>query len=148
MTKTKGWQPRPKARRRSSIHTRLWNEEDMEETRAVSSGEMSHRVACSTYHVPWATLQTRIDGKVTLNAKPGRSPRFTEQQERQLVNYACNRANMGIGLGKKLFMIYATQYVKKYGNNQEPSHQESSTRCIYLILLNVLRSLFCVLTLG
>jgi len=40
--------------------------------------------------------------------------RFTYQQERKLVNYACNRIDIGVPFGKKQVLIYAGQYAKKY----------------------------------
>jgi len=83
--------------------------------RAVNSGEISQRAAQTIFNVPRATLQTRLNGKVSLDAKPGRMSRFTYQQERKLVDYSCNRADMGVRFGKKQFLLYAGQYAKKYG---------------------------------
>ena len=73
----------------------------------VKSGEMSQRAALTIFNVSRAILQTRINQKVTLHAKPGRWSRFTYQQEKKPVDYACNRADMDVGFGKKRFLIYA-----------------------------------------
>jgi len=73
----------------------------------VNSGEMSQRAAQATFNVPWETLQTHLNDNVTLNAKLGRMSRFTYQQEGKPVDYACNRTDMGMGFGKKQFLLYA-----------------------------------------
>jgi len=36
------------------------------------------------------------------------------EQEEKLVDYACNRASLGIGFGRKQFLKYAGNYAKKY----------------------------------
>jgi len=83
---------------------------------AVKSGKMCQRAAQPTFNVSRATLQTHHNEKVTLDAKPERISRFTYQQERKLVDYACNWADMGgVRLGKKQFLLYAGQNAKKNG---------------------------------
>ena len=78
---------------------------------------MSQRAVQTTFNVPRAILQTHLNEKVTLGANPGKMSRFTYQQKRKLVNYACNRLDVGVRFGKKRFLIYAGQYAKKYGEN-------------------------------
>ena len=49
---------------------------------AVNSGEMSHRAVQTTFNVPRATLQTRLNEKVTLGANRGGCPgSFTNKRK-------------------------------------------------------------------
>jgi len=50
---------------------------------AVNLGNISQRTALTTFNVPPATLQTCLNEKVTLDAKPGRLSRFMYQQQKK-----------------------------------------------------------------
>ena len=43
----------------------------------------------------------------------GRPTLLSEDQENKLVDYACNRANLGMGFSKQQFLRYAGAYAKK-----------------------------------
>lgn len=66
------------------------------------------------FKVPRTTLRDRLAGRVAVDAKPGRRPVLTAALEEKLIDYACNRASLGIGFGKKQFMQYAGNLVKKH----------------------------------
>jgi len=59
---------------------------------------------CYTYSVPRATLQQRVNGNRDIKPKLGRKPAFTAEDETKLVDFACNRAQMGVGFGKEQFL--------------------------------------------
>ena len=64
-----------------------------------------------TFNVPRATLQTHFNEKVTLDANPWKMSRFTYQEERNLVDYACNRTDMGVRFDKN------REVCEKHGKN-------------------------------
>jgi hypothetical protein len=96
-----------------------WNEADM--TAAVnivkSSSNISVRKAAVLWNVPRTTLRDRLDGRVALGAKPGRKPHLNFSLEEKLVDYASNRAKLGIGFGKSQFLQYAGSLAKKHKMN-------------------------------
>ena len=47
--------------------------------------------------VPRSTLQDRLSGRVAVGAKPGSKPLLDSSLEDKLINYASNRAKLGIG---------------------------------------------------
>jgi len=71
---------------------------------AVHQGVLSQRKASVTYSVPRATLQQRVNGNRDIKPKLGRKPAFTAEDETKLVDFACNRAQMGVGFGKEQFL--------------------------------------------
>ena len=103
-TKTK-----PKTR---TLHT--WNIEAMEQAlAAVANGSMSQRKAVAFYNVPRSTLRDRLKDGLVVKPKLGRKPLLTMDDETKLVDYACNRAELGIGFGKTEFLRYAGDLAKK-----------------------------------
>jgi len=80
---------------------------------AVVGGSMNQRQASKEYHVARATLHKFLTGKTHFGAKPGKK-HFSELQELEtkLVDYAGNRASLGIGFGKSQFLNYAGQLAK------------------------------------
>ena len=92
---------------------------------AVSNGSMSQRHAAKCHGVPRATLQKILDGKTYCGAKPGKKP-VLKEQEIKLVDYAVQRASLGIGFGKKQFFDYATKLAAKHKykfKNGKPSEK-------------------------
>ena len=69
---------------------------------------VSQRQAAKHYGVPRGTLQKILEGKTKVGTKSGRKP-ILGDLETKLVDYAVNRASMGIGFGKKQLFDYATQ---------------------------------------
>ena len=69
---------------------------------AVKSGSMSQRQSAKHFGVPRATLQKILDGKTCVGTKSGRKP-LRGKLEDKLVDYAVDRASLGIGFGKKQF---------------------------------------------
>jgi len=81
---------------------------------AVRTRQMSQRMACKTFNVPRCTLHVRLSGKTELGAKPGHPTAFSIDQEEKLVDYACNRASMGIGFGRRQLLGYAAKFAAKH----------------------------------
>jgi len=65
------------------------------------------RHAAKEFSVPRSTLQKVIDRKTHIGSKPGKKPLLGNELETNLVDYAVDRAAMGIGFGKKQFFEYA-----------------------------------------
>ena len=102
------------SRRKRGRHC-LWNEDCMiAAIEAVREGRMSQRQACTTFEVPRCTLQVRLSGKTQVGAKSGHPTLFSIEQEEKLVDFACNRARMGIGFGRKQFLKYAGDFANKH----------------------------------
>jgi len=81
---------------------------------AVKNKQFSQRAACKAFGVPKTTLQVRLCGKTEVGAKPGHPTLMSLEQEEKVVNYACNRASMGIGFGRKQFLRYAGDFAQKH----------------------------------
>jgi len=94
-----------------------WTEETMLEAikSCTNDPKISVREAAKRYEVPRATLQSRVNGKIEVGAKPGRKPLMAKGLEEKLLDYADNRAKMGIGFGKTKFMEYAGKLAQKHG---------------------------------
>lgn len=93
----------------------LWTESSMVSAfEAVRNQHMSQWEACKTFGVPRTTLRDRLSGKVELGAKPGHPTLLSLEQETKVVDYACNRASLGIGFGCRQFLNYAGNFAKKY----------------------------------
>ena len=85
--------------------THLWNEQNMTAAYdTVKAGLLSIRRAAKQCEVPRTTLHDRLDGQVDLNAKPGRKALLSETEEKKLIDYASNRAQLGIGFSKNSFL--------------------------------------------
>jgi len=81
---------------------------------AVVHGTKTQRQAAKEFSVPRSTLQKLLNGKTHIDAKPGKKPLLGNEIETKLVDYAVNRAAMGIRFGKKQFFDYATQLASKH----------------------------------
>lgn len=93
----------------------MWSENAMVAAiEAVRNKQLSQRAACKTFDVPRCTLQVRLSGKTEVGAKPGHPTVMSLEQEEKVVDYACNRASMGIGFGRKQFLQYAGDFAKKH----------------------------------
>lgn len=82
-------------------------------TAAVRAGEMSERKAADHFCVPRSSLQDRLKDKCEIKPRLGRRPLLSMDDEVKLVDYACNRAALGIGFGKRQFLEFATALAKK-----------------------------------
>lgn len=92
-----------------------WSAETMNDAvQAVANGSISQRQASRQYGVPRATLQKMLNGKTHIGVRPGKKPLFGAELETKLVDYAGNRATLGIGFGKRQFLDYAGQLAKKH----------------------------------
>lgn len=81
-----------------------WDESSMTSAiEAVQRKTMSQRLACQTFNKPICTLQMRLNGRTKIGAKPGRPTIMTRDQEGKLVDFASNKASMGVGFGKHSF---------------------------------------------
>ena len=56
----------------------------------------------------------RLAGKTEQGTKPGRPTMLSHDPEKKLVDYACNRAAMGIGFGRRQFIKYAGNLASKH----------------------------------
>jgi len=103
-----------KARNKRGRHCQ-WTEAMMASAvAAVRDQGISQREACKTFHIPRCTLQMRLAGKTEEGTKPGRPTALSHDQEKKLVDYACNRAAMGIGFGRRQFIKYAGNLAAKH----------------------------------
>jgi len=103
-----------KARKKRGHHCQ-WTEAAMKSALdAVRDHGMSQREACKTFNIPRCTLQVRLAGKTAEGSKPGRPTLLSYQQEKKLVDYACNRAALGIGFGRRQFIKYAGSLAAKH----------------------------------
>ena len=104
------------ALRRRRGKTLTWKENDMISAISLikSDPSMSVRKAAVMFSVPRSTLRDRLSGRVAVGAKPGRKPLLDSNLEEKLIDYASNRAKMGIGFGKAQFLQYAGSLAKKH----------------------------------
>jgi len=92
-----------------------WSEAAMSSAiQAVRDQGMSQRTACKTFNVPRCTLHVRLCGKTELGAKPGHPTNLSHEEEEKLVDFASNRAGLGIGFGRQQFLGYAERYAVKH----------------------------------
>ena len=76
-----------------------WSIETMSEAmKLVKLNEKSLRQAAREYDVPLTTLKRRVDGEVSLNAKPGPPTVLTREEEKKLCEYYLTMCDMGYGL--------------------------------------------------
>ena len=64
----------------------------------VKLNKKSLRQAAREYDVPLTTLKRRVDGEVSLNAKPGPPTVLTREEEEKLCEYCLTMCDMGYGL--------------------------------------------------
>ncbi|XP_047142044.2 jerky protein homolog-like [Hydra vulgaris] len=104
----------------------LWNNASMiSAVKAVRNG-FSQRAACKTFGVPRSSLQVRLSGVTEIGAKPGHPTTLTAEEENKIVDFACNRASLGIGFGRSQFFKYAENFAlkhKKSFKNGTPSEK-------------------------
>ncbi|XP_041363761.1 uncharacterized protein LOC121379282 [Gigantopelta aegis] len=84
---------------------------------AVKVHGMSIRKASNMYDVPRSSLMDRVSGRVDESCSPGRPTTADYDLERKLVDYACNLAEMGVGISIKVFLEHAGSLMKKHGLN-------------------------------
>ena len=65
---------------------------------AVQLENKSLRQAAREYAVPLTTLKRRVDGEVSIDAKPGPATILTEEEEKKLYKYCLDMCDMGYGL--------------------------------------------------
>lgn len=96
--------------------TLKWSEADMISAinHIKSEPSASVRKAALLFNVPRSTLRDRLSGKIAVGAKPGRKPLLNVTLEQKLIDYASNRAKLGIGFGKTQFLHYAGSLARKY----------------------------------
>jgi hypothetical protein len=75
----------------------------------------SLRAAAKKYNVPVTTLHDHKSGKVALGAKKGKDPLLPLTKEKELIEYAIKRTDMGIGFLKSTFLSFAGQYAESEG---------------------------------
>jgi len=113
MAKTKKKVDRPSRPKRGK-HCQ-WSDSSMAAAiQAVRDHNMSQRQACKTFSMPRMTLQSRLSGKIDVGAKAGRRTVLAPESEEKLVDYAVNRAAMGIGFGRKQLLGYAANLARKH----------------------------------
>ncbi|XP_060555543.1 uncharacterized protein LOC132716309 [Ruditapes philippinarum] len=79
----------------------------------VNSKTLSLRAAAKKYGVPKSSLSDRYTGKVQEGSKWGRKTIFTYQEERNLIEHAMKRADLGIGFTKSNFLRFVGNYAKE-----------------------------------
>lgn len=96
--------------------TRQWSESNMMAAinHMKSTPNASVRKTAISFSVPRTTLRDRLSGRISVDAKPGRKPHLDSSLENKLIDYATNRAKMGIGFGKSQFLKYAGKLAKKH----------------------------------
>ena len=80
---------------------------------SVLKGSMSQREAAKQFSVPRATLQKIVSGRTEVGMKLGKKA-VMGNLETKLVDYAVNRAALGVGFGKKEFLNYTSKLAKKH----------------------------------
>src|SRR6218665_2390802 len=101
-------------RKKRGKHCR-WSEATM--TAAIEAVQVhgkSQREACKDFGIQRCTLQVRLSGQIEIGAKPGHPTRLSHEEEEKLVDFACNRAALGIGFGKQQFLTYAGSFATKH----------------------------------
>ena len=78
-----------------------WSTESMKAAvKAVEDG-MSLRKAARFYNVPVETTRRRVLGTVAIECRPGPATVFSEEEEKEIVDYAIKMADMGFGLTRE-----------------------------------------------
>ncbi|XP_053383045.1 uncharacterized protein LOC128549707 [Mercenaria mercenaria] len=81
----------------------------------VRQQTLSIRAAAKKNSVPVTTLHNRVSGRITMGAKWGKTTLLPLAKEKELINYALQRAEMGIGFSKETFLRFAGQFAKSEG---------------------------------
>ncbi|XP_033726609.1 uncharacterized protein LOC117316197 [Pecten maximus] len=81
----------------------------------IASGTTSIREASRKYGIPRGTIQDRVHNRVEDGTCPCRQPKLCKDDETKLMDYASNRACMGIGFSKTNFLRYAADLASKRG---------------------------------
>ena len=113
-------------RKGTSPQKRHYSKEQKQMAIDAIKGGMAIKAASTMYNVPRSTLQDTIHQRVEEGAPAGRKCHLGHEDERSLVDYACNRASMGIGFNKSNFLKYASAMARKRGNSfpkELPSEQ-------------------------
>ena len=63
---------------------------------------------------PDCSLQVRLSGKTKLGAKPGHPTNLSRGEEEKLVDFACNRAALGVGFGRMKFISFSEKFATKH----------------------------------
>ncbi|XP_074662728.1 uncharacterized protein LOC141915188 [Tubulanus polymorphus] len=79
------------------------------------NGGMPIKTAAKQFGVPRSTLQDIIKGRIEMGAKIGGQPTLNHEEERELVDFACNRSQMGMGFNKQTLLRYAGKIADKKG---------------------------------
>ncbi len=85
----------------------MWNELNMSQAVAAVHNSCSPMQAVRLYNVPRSKLQDRLTGKSKSGTKSGCKTRLPPPEEQKLVDYACNRATLGIGFARMQFLHHA-----------------------------------------
>ena len=64
----------------------------------IHDGDIGIRAAAKKYEIPRGTLQDRIHNRVQNGARIGRPTQLCIEDEQKLIDFAGNRAALGIGL--------------------------------------------------
>ena len=80
---------------------------------AVWDHGLSQWEACKTFHIPRCTFQMRLAAKTEEGTKPGRPTMLSHDQEKKIVDYACNCAAMRIRFAQQQFIKYAGNLAAK-----------------------------------
>lgn len=73
------------------------------------------RAAASKYSVPVSTLYDRVSGRITAGSKWGKPTLLPLAKEKELINHALKRADLGIGFSKETFLRFAGQFAASEG---------------------------------
>ncbi|KAJ8321704.1 hypothetical protein KUTeg_000175 [Tegillarca granosa] len=73
----------------------------------VKNNQLSIRESSKKYNVPKSSLSDRLTGKVQAGSKWGRRPLFSDQDEKEMIKCATDRAQWGIGFSKSNFIRFA-----------------------------------------
>lgn len=92
----------------------VWAQSDMQDAQLAVINGTSIRKASQQFNVPRSTLHKIACRKTEIGAKPGKKPLLGQCLETKLVDFASNRAALGIGFGKRQFFNYAAQLAKKH----------------------------------
>ena len=86
---------------------KMWSQESMTMALAeIRDNLISIRGASKKYNIPRDTIQDRIHERVQDSCEPGRKQLIDAKDEKKLLDYASNRASMGVGFSKSNFMRY------------------------------------------
>ena len=81
-----------------------WTQERMNCALAEIQAGSSIRSVSKIYGIPRGTIQDRLHDRVENGTTLGRPTKLSMEEERKLVEDACNRASHGIGFTKKSFL--------------------------------------------